>query len=82
MSPGSTKPPEPGMNCEEARDLLHALVTNDLEAEEAQPVLAHLAACEMCRAAMAEHVRLVGKLREHLPSLGKLYFRVNCRKYD
>lgn len=82
MNPGIQMVPEPGMHCEEVRDLLHAFVTNDLEKEEFNQVLEHLAACEACRKAMAEHVRLAGKLSEHMPSLGKLYFRACSRKYD
>ncbi len=82
MKPGAAKVPEPGMTCEEVRDLLHALVTNELEDEEVRPVLSHLVDCDGCRAAMAEHVRLVGKLREHMPSIGKLYFKAGRRMYD
>jgi anti-sigma factor RsiW len=82
MNPGIPRVPEPGLTCEEVRDLLHSFVSNELEKEELEAVLEHLAACEGCRAAMAEHVRLIGKLREHMPKLGRLYFRVSSRMYD
>ena len=74
--------PEPEMSCDDVRDLLHAFVSNELENDDLKQVLAHLADCESCRKAIAEHVRLAGKLSEHMPSLGKLYFRAHRRRYD
>lgn len=62
------------MTCEDARDLLHALIQNDLEDEDSAMVLQHLAGCKACRAALAEHVKLNGLLQANMPWLGKIYF--------
>lgn len=63
------------MACDEVLDLLHAFVTNDLEEEDIRPILQHLGACDSCRAAMADHVKIVGVLRANMPSLVKPYFQ-------
>jgi anti-sigma factor RsiW len=67
-----------GLECEEVLDLLHAFVANELEEDDIRPVLEHLGDCESCRAAMAEHVKILGVLRANMPSLVKPYFT----KYD
>lgn len=67
-----------GMNampCEEVLDLLHCLIHNELEDDEAEQVLTHLATCKSCRQALSEHVKLSGMLTANMPWLGKLYFR-------
>lgn len=82
MNAGFEVVPEPEMSCEDVLDLMHSFVSNELEPEESRPILEHLANCEACRKAMSEHVRLAGKLSEHMPRLGKLYFTAHNRRYD
>ena len=74
MMPRRKQSTESVMACEEVLDLLHAFVTNELEEEETRPLLQHLGTCDSCRAAMAEHVKIVGVLRANMPSLVKPYF--------
>lgn len=62
------------MTCDDALDLLHALIHNELEDEDSSAVLKHLADCKECRAALAEHVKLSGLLQVNMPWLGKIYF--------
>lgn len=53
--------PEPSLSCEDVRDLLYLLVTNEL-GDETDAVCLHLTGCADCRAALAEHIKLAGKL--------------------
>jgi len=76
MMPRRKQAADTVMVCEEVLDLLHAFVTNDLEEDDVRPILQHLGQCESCRAAMADHVKIVGVLRANLPSLVKPYFKV------
>jgi anti-sigma factor RsiW len=54
------------MNCEEAEVLLHGLVDNEIEAEDACRIEAHVAACPCC----AEQFRLHRDMREMLSNAG------------
>jgi anti-sigma factor RsiW len=69
-TPETTEP----MSCEDVLDLLHCLIHNELEDEEAEHVLTHLAGCKSCRKALSEHVRLSGMLASNMPWMGKIYF--------
>ncbi len=53
-------PPE--ITCEEVRDQMFLLATNDLDDAEAFTAYTHLAGCAECRKAMAEHVKLAAAL--------------------
>ncbi len=76
MGAKQTQAPERSDACGPVQDLLHAFLTNELEAEESKSVLEHLAGCSGCREAMAEHVQLLGLMRAHMPWLGKPYYQM------
>lgn len=74
------KPPEPPesnelpTSCEDVLDLLHCLIENELEDDEAEAVLTHLAGCKPCRQALSEHIKLRGLLVTNMPHLSKIHF--------
>lgn len=70
----STGQPDPNTTCEEVLDLLHLLVTNEIEDDDASMVLTHLAQCKPCREALSQHIKLSGLLSSQMPWLGKIYF--------
>jgi len=74
MMPRRKQATDTVMACEDVLDLLHAFVTNELEEDEIRPILQHLGQCDSCRAAMADHVKIVGVLRANMPTLVKPYF--------
>lgn len=57
----SQPPSEAPLTCEDVRDVLYLLVTNEL-GEETDAVCLHLTGCKDCRVALAEHIRLAGRL--------------------
>jgi anti-sigma factor RsiW len=65
---------EPTNPCEEVRDLLHMLIENELEDDDARFVLGHLSECRACREALAQHVKLHGLLTTNMPWLSKIHF--------
>lgn len=71
----------PNMSCDEVLDLLHCLIHNELEDDEAEAVLTHLATCRSCRQALSEHVKLSGLLATNMPWIGKIYFSAHRASY-
>ena len=69
-----TPSPQEAFSCEDTLDLLHALLHNELEDDDAELCLRHLATCKSCREALSQHVKLSGLLKSEMPWLGKLYF--------
>lgn len=55
------------LDCEETRDLLYLFVTGDLDPDEMESVIRHLATCSECRDALAQHTRLNQKLTRNMP---------------
>lgn len=62
------------MSCEDVRDLLYLLLTNELEPEETEQVLLHLAKCPGCLAALAQHAKLAGTLEQTLKMIPPHYY--------
>ncbi|MBS1717685.1 MAG: zf-HC2 domain-containing protein [Armatimonadetes bacterium] len=50
------------LSCEQVRDLMFLVVTNDLDEKSAEQAFVHLAGCPACRQVMAEHVKLAAAL--------------------
>ncbi len=48
--------------CQEVREQMFLLATNDLEDDKAEAAYLHLSRCPGCREAMAEHVRLAAAM--------------------
>ncbi|RIK01000.1 MAG: hypothetical protein DCC46_02590 [Armatimonadetes bacterium] len=74
MFPESTQPYQAEESCVDVRDLLHALIENDLDEDDAKWVLQHLAECDECREALKQHAKLSGLVLRHLPWLGMAHF--------
>lgn len=72
----------PGPTCSEVLDDLFSLVEGELPDDEAAVLLRHLTGCKSCRAAMTQHARLAGMLREHMPFVSKPLMSPYYRPYN
>lgn len=50
------------LTCQEVRDLMFLIATNELEDEVAEKAFLHMAHCPDCREALAEHVKIAAAL--------------------